>query len=61
MQQPPAENKKRAESSTVGPGTDLDATEGADVLESETEASEADAAQREDLQDEDIISLDGSD
>ncbi|HUH53749.1 MAG TPA: hypothetical protein VLZ31_06905 [Microbacteriaceae bacterium] len=45
----------------VGPGTDLDATENADMFQSKQEAKEADAAQRDDIQDEDIITLDSSD
>lgn len=49
------------ESETVGPGADLGAREGADVLTTKAEAREKNADQREDLIDEEIISLDGSD
>lgn len=43
------------------PGADIDSEESADIFQTKEEAQKADAEQRDDLLDEDIISLDGSD
>lgn len=46
---------------TPWPGRDLGAAESADALQHPEDAETADENQRDDLQDEDIITLDGSD
>lgn len=53
--------KKELPEEEVGPGPDLGSEESADVFQTKEEAQETDEKQRDDLRDEDIISLDSSD
>lgn len=53
--------EREEETEQVAPGTALDSTEGADVGQTVTEAVENDKDLRDDLQDEDLITLDTPD
>lgn len=53
--------EREEDTEPVAPGTALDSTEGADVMQTVTEAIEADELLRDDLQDEDLITLDTPD
>ncbi len=52
---------KKNEAETVTPGPAVESDEGADVMQTVTEANEKDDQVRDDMQDEDIISLDTPD
>lgn len=55
------DQKNADEVGEVGPGTDQNAREGADAFQTKGEAKQKDEDQRDDLTDEDVISLDATD
>lgn len=55
------DQKNTEEVGEVGPGTDHGAREGADAFQTKNEAKQKDKDQRDDLTDDDIISLDATD